>query len=107
MKKPQPSHLHLILIVAAFAAAPLAIYCGAYFALTCSTARGPSGATCRVYPAQWVALAFLPGCLLEGAITGRETLPAWRDPAVGPNLPAGNSAPSAAANSSPIADGRL
>ena len=78
------SILHVILIAALVAIAPPALYVGAYFGLSCNTTRNPAGSTHRVYGSQSVALIFLPACLIESAITGRETLPAWRDPSVGP-----------------------
>lgn len=78
------SVLHVILIAALVAIAPLALYVGAYFGLSCSTTRNPAGSMYRVYRSQSVALIFFPACLVESAITGRETLPAWRDPTIGP-----------------------
>jgi hypothetical protein len=102
MKPASPSNLHVILIAAALAIAPLAIYCGAYFGLSCGSGRSPSGGTCRVYRSQWVALVFIPGCLVEGAVTGRETLPAWRDPTVGPGRPPASSSPGNPGGSPPM-----
>jgi len=78
-------YLHVILIAALVAIGPLALYSGAYVGLTCGTSRNTSsGGTCRVYRSQWQAMLFIPACLAESALTGRETLPAWRDPSVGP-----------------------
>jgi hypothetical protein len=78
------SMLHVILVAALVAVAPLALYFGAYFGLSCSTTRSPAGSVYRVYHSPSMALIFFPACLVESAITGRETLPAWRDPAIGP-----------------------
>ncbi len=85
MKSPRGSNLHVILIAALLALGPLAMYGGAYVGLTCGTSRRTdTGGTCRVYRSQWQALMFLPACLAESVFTGREVLPAWRDPSVGP-----------------------
>jgi hypothetical protein len=84
MSSSSRSNLHVILIAVMVAIAPLAMYSGAYFGLTSVTTRSNTGEICRVYRSQSMALIFLPACLLESLITGRETHPAWRDPTVGP-----------------------
>lgn len=79
------SKLAPLLVAAFIVIVPPAIYGGAYWGLTNAKTRNTvSGGTCRVFPSQWVALVFFPACLAESAITGRETLPAWLDPSVGP-----------------------
>ena len=75
------SNWHALLIAALVAIAPLAMYGGAYYGLTTGTSRNlNSGGTCRVYRSRWQAMLFLPACLVESAITGREMSPAWQDP---------------------------
>jgi hypothetical protein len=87
MNSRNGSYLHVILIAALLALAPLAIYGGAYVGLTCGTSRRTDrGGTCRVFRSQWQAMMFLPACLAESVLTGHEVLPAWRDPSVGPRL---------------------
>jgi hypothetical protein len=85
MKPRNGSYLHVIVIAAALALAPPAMYGGAYLSLTCGTSRRTdTGGTCRVFRSQWQAMLFLPACLAESAVTGHEVLPARRDPSAGP-----------------------
>jgi hypothetical protein len=81
MKPRDGSNLNVLLAVAAVALTLAGIYAGAYLGLTTQTTRNThSGGTCRVYRAMWLALLFLPAALIESAVTGEDTSPAWTSP---------------------------
>ena len=79
---PRPgSNWHVLAVAALIAILPLAIYGGAYCGLSTGTSRNlTTGGACRVFRSQWQAMLFLPACLVESALTGRETSPAWPQP---------------------------